>query len=331
MTQKNDLTVGAVLKTSSSYWHACTLHTGVGLEVFSNLQSEQLTAKEVAEKINGNERAVETLLNALVAMELLEKNGALFKNTEFSRKHLVKESSDYIGHIILHHRHLVDGWNQLDKAVQTGQPVEKRSYGEDVERESFLMGMFNMAMSIAPTIAKQISLEGRKHLLDLGGGPGTHAIYFCLENGNMKATIYDRATTRDFAADTVKRFGLAERIDFLAGDFNDDSLGGPYDVAWLSQILHSNGPEECKRLIAKTVAALEKGGLILVHEFFLEENRTCPLFPALFSLNMLINNGHGQSYTEGDVREMFLDAGVKDIERLPFQGPNDSYVLCGTV
>lgn len=331
MVQENELTVGALLKTASSYWHACTLHAGVGLEVFSHLQSEKLTGSEIAEKINGNERAAEMLLNALVAMGLLEKNGSAYKNTEFGKKYLVKESSDYIGHIILHHRHLVDGWNQLDKAVQTGLPVEKRSYGEHVERESFLMGMFNLASSIAPIIAKQISLEGRKHLLDLGGGPGTHAIHFCLENENMKATIFDRATTRDFAADTVKRFGLAERIDFLAGDFNDDSLGGPYDVAWLSQILHSNGPEECKRLIAKTVASLEKGGLVLVHDFFLEENRASPLFPALFSLNMLINNGQGQSYTEGDVREMFLAAGVKDIKRLLFQAPNDSYVLSGTV
>ena len=330
MSQENELTIGALLKTSSSYWQACTLHAGVGLDIFSKLQSEKLTGSEVAEKIKGNDRAVETLLNALVAMGLLEKKGLTFNNTEFSKKHLVKDSPDYIGHIILHHRHLVDGWNQLDKAVQTGLPVEKRSYGEKVERESFLMGMFNLASSIAPTIAKQISLEGRTHLLDLGGGPGTHAIYFCLENKNMKATIFDRATTHDFAAETVKRFGLSERIDFQAGDFNDDSLGGPYDVAWLSQILHSNGPEECKQLIAKTVASLEKGGLIMVHDFFLEENRASPLFPALFSLNMLLNN-NGQSYTEGDVREMFMAAGVKNIERLPFQGPNDSYILCGTV
>ena len=121
------------------------------------------------------------------------------------------------------------------------------------------------------------------------------------------------------------------RIDFQAGDFTTDGIKGPYDVAWLSQILHSNGPEECQHIIANAVAALEPGGIIMIHEFFLNETLDGPLFPALFSLNMLINNGDGRSYSEKQVTEMLVKEGVGDIHRLPFQGPNDSYVLCGTV
>ena len=79
------------------------------------------------------------------------------------------------------------------------EPVEKRSHGDEVERESFQLGMFNLAMAIAPTIAASVNLEGRRHLLDLGGGPGTHAIHFCLANPTLRATIYDRRTTEPFA------------------------------------------------------------------------------------------------------------------------------------
>ena len=100
-------------------------------------------------------------------------------------------------------------------------------------------------------------------------------------------------------------------------------------MAWLSQILHSNSFEECEALIEKTVKALDPGGQILIHDFFLNDSLDGPLFPALFSMNMLLNN-YGRSYSEKEVSDMLGKAGARDIHRLSFQGPNDSAILCGT-
>jgi predicted O-methyltransferase YrrM len=321
--------IGQLLSTSSAYWRSSTVHAAVKLEIFTAFSDIELTVEEVSTKIGANERGLAMLLNALTAMGLLEHADSRYKNTGFSRSYLVKGEPGYIGYIIMHHFHLVDAWAQLHEAVILGGPVEKRSHGEEVERESFQMGMFNLAMAIAPTIAAAVNLEGRHHLLDLGGGPGTHAIHFCLANPQLKATIYDRKTTEPFAKKTTERFGVADRINFVAGNFNTDPIEGPYDVAWLSQILHSNSLEECRALVEKTVQALEPGGLILIHDFFLNDSLDGPLFPALFSMNMLLNN-HGRSYSEKEVSAMMQQAGAGDIHRLQFQGPNDSAILCGT-
>jgi len=329
MGKEQEWNIGQLLSISSSYWRSSTIHAAVRLEVFSALGSEQLTASEISDRIGAQERGLAMLLNALTAMGLLEHTDKRYKNTGFSRSFLVKGEPGYIGYIIMHHFHLVDAWAKLHEAVVTGRPVEKRSHGEEVERESFQMGMFNLAMAIAPQIASSVNLAGRHHLLDLGGGPGTHAIHFCLANPGLKATIYDRQTTEPFAKKTVERFGLADRIAFVAGDFNQDRLEGSYDVAWLSQILHSNTPEECRALINKTMQALEPGGLILIHDFFLNDSMDGPLFPALFSMNMLLSN-HGRSYSEKEVSDMLQQAGAREIHRLEFQGPNDSAILCGT-
>ena len=59
--------------------------------------------------------------------------------------------------------------------------------------------MFNLAMNLAPVLVPKIDLSNRRHLLDLGGGPGTYAIHFCLNNPQLKATVYDLPTTRPFA------------------------------------------------------------------------------------------------------------------------------------
>jgi len=330
MEKKDKLHPGKLFGLASGYWQPCALHAGVKLSVFTALAGRGCTAPDLAAELDLSERGLAMLLNALTAMQLLEKATDLFRNSPLAEKSLDSNSSSYIGHIIMHHHHLVDGWAQLDLAVKSGQPVATRSHGEERERESFQMGMFNLAMAIAPDLAGSIDLSGRHHLLDLGGGPGTHAAHFCLANPELRATVFDRQTTKPFAERTAARFGVAERIDFQAGDFNVDPIPGSYDVAWLSQIIHSNSPEQCQDLIDKTVATLEPGGLILIHDFLLDEQMDGPLFPALFSLNMLINN-QGRSYSEQEVREMLSRAGITGITRHPFQGANDSGVLYGTL
>jgi SAM-dependent methyltransferase len=321
--------IGQLLSTSSAYWRSSTVHAAVKLEIFTALNDAQLTVAEVNARIGANERGIAMLLNALTAMGLLEHNDSRYKNTDFSRSCLVKDEPGYIGYIIMHHFHLVDAWAKLHEAVTLGEPVEKLYHGEEAERESFQMGMFNLAMAIAPTIAASVNLDGKRHLLDLGGGPGTHAIHFCLANPMLRATIYDRKTTEPFAQKTTERFGVADRIDFVAGDFNADPIEGTFDVAWLSQILHSNSEEECQALIEKTIQSLEPGGYILIHDFFFNYSLDGPLFPALFSMNMLLNN-QGRSYSEKEVSDMLRQAGASDIHRLQFQGPNDSAIICGT-
>jgi hypothetical protein len=56
-----------------------------------------------------------------------------------------------------------------------------------------------------------------------------------------------------------------------------------------------------------------------------------PLFPALFSLNMLLGTSSGKSYSEEQIADMLNRAGVKDIRRIPFESPNDSGIMMGVV
>jgi hypothetical protein len=56
-----------------------------------------------------------------------------------------------------------------------------------------------------------------------------------------------------------------------------------------------------------------------------------PLFPALFSLNMLLDTDSGQAYSEQQLMDMLAEAGPKDIQRIPVQTPNDSGLITGIV
>jgi SAM-dependent methyltransferase len=317
---------------SGSYWKTCALHAGVKLDLFSIIGGNELTADYIAAKLNADADGVERLLNALTAMELMVKTGDKYKNTEGANAFLVKKAPGYTGYMIMHHHHLMESWNRLDEAVISGKPVRQRvAFSSEEWRENFLMGMYNMAMSVAPKVVPEIDLAGKKRFLDLGGGPGTYAIHFCLYNQNLKATVYDLPTTRPFAEKTIAGFGLSHRIDFQDGDYTKMGIQGKYDVVWLSHILHGESPETCRDIVQKAVAVLDSGGMIIIHEFILNDTMDSPLFPALFSLNMLLGTDGGRSYSKSQISEMLSEAGVKNIKRILVATPNDSGIILGVL
>jgi len=71
--------------------------------------------------------------------------------------------------------------------------------------------------------------------------------------------------------------------------------------------------------------------LIIIHEFILNNSMDGPLFPALFSLNMMLGTDSGQAYSEQQLMDMLAAGGAKDIQRLPIQTPNDSSLITGIV
>lgn len=331
--EKNGWTPADLLQLSGGYWSTCALHAGVKLDLFTPLAAEALTSPVLAVRLGCDERGLTMLLNALTALGLLAKGNERYAATPSATRFLARTSPDYLGHIILHHHHLMASWLHLADGVRNGRPVREQLSHTDEEtvRESFEMGMFNLAMLAAPLIVPHIDLSGRRRLLDLGGGPGTYAIHFCLHNPELTALVYDLPSTRPFAEITIARFGLANRIEFTDGDFIEGDIDGRYDVAWLSHILHAEGPEECALILRKTAAALEPGGMVLVQEFILDDTRDVPLFPALFSLNMLLGTTAGQSYSQEELTAMLKAAGFTDVRRIPLELPNGAGVMAATV
>jgi ubiquinone/menaquinone biosynthesis C-methylase UbiE len=323
-------TPGSLLQLSGSYWQTFTLHAGVKLRVFSILSESPHTAQEVAVQAGAHSRAMADLLHALCALGLLTKDKDRFSLVDAARRYLVEGSDAYVGHMILHHHHLAGSWARLDEAIRSGAPLRTSASFEDpAQREAFLMGMYNNAMLQAPATVEAVDLAGRHRLLDLAGGPGTYAIHFCLKYPQLTAVVADLPTTRPFAERTIARFGLSQQIRFSNVDALKGEIDGPYDVVWISHLLHALGPEECRDVIAKAVRTLEPGGIILIHEFILNDTMDGPLFPALFSLNMLLGTAKGRSYTEGQLRAMLAEAGIGRIRRESYRGPTESGILSG--
>ena len=67
----------------------------------------------------------------------------------------------------------------------------------------------------------------------------------------------------------------------------------------------------------------------MVQEFVLDDDRANPVFPALFSLNMLLGTPEGKAYSESELFALLQQAGLEKVERLPLDLPNGAGVICG--
>lgn len=320
----------SILKLSGQYWAAFALHAAIELDIFTLLDEEGMTIDEIATELSLSKRGTKALVCALHALGFLEKEGEIYFDSREAVEYLSKNSPEYLGYMIKHHHYLSKYWINLPEAIKTGKPVRKRiQKRSDKELEAFLMGMFNNASLIAPKVADLINLKEAKRLLDLGGGPGTYSIHFCLKYPNLKATIYDLPQTKKFAEKMILNYGLTERIEFKSFDYTKSSILEKFDVVWISHILHSEGEKVVQKIIKKSVKALNKNGQIYIHDFFLNEDGSSPLYPALFSLNMLIGTKEGKSYTIKEIQEILNKNGFVSIELINFEGPSQSRIIKG--
>ncbi len=73
-----------LLSVIRAYQPACLLAAAAELGVFTVLQSGPLSASAMTERLRANARGVETLLDGLAAIELLNKSNGRIKGTRIN-------------------------------------------------------------------------------------------------------------------------------------------------------------------------------------------------------------------------------------------------------
>ena len=286
------------------------------LDLFRRLTTER-SAAALAVELGVNARALELLMNALAALGVLEKGAAGFRNAPVAAAWL--SGDHYRGHIFRHIHHCWDSWNDLAGVVRRGGPELVREalilHDQEEWNRDFIRGMDDVTMELAPQVVAQLELGRARRLLDIGGGPGTYARAFLATHPQLEeVTVFDLPSALAIAAERLE--GCARRADvqLLAGDFHSDPLGSGYDAIWISQVLHSQDEAGCIALLSRAAEALLPGGMLMVHEFLLDDSRVQPLTAALFAVHMLVMTAGGRAYSGGEIAGWMRDCGLAAVE-----------------
>lgn len=287
------------------------LFTALRAGIFDLLASEP-TAEEVAKKTGWTPRAARMLLDGLVAIDLVTKEDGRYRNGDAVRACLVECAPNDQKNIMLHRAHSWEGWSNLEAALRAGgaSQTSKAERSPEASR-AFILGMADTGRISAAGMLDLFDLHGRKHMLDIGTGPGTYPITFMNVYPELRATLFDLPDVIPITREQVEAAGLGDRVRYIPGDLATADLGTGYDFVHMSNIVHMLGPDTNAALARRCFDALEPGGMLLIKDFLIEPDRHGPPFSLLFALHMLIHTPEGDVYTRADAESWTDQAGFE--------------------
>ena len=313
-------------QTIRAFQDSRVILTAVELDAFAAVGGGA-TAEDAAARMHSDPRATEMLLNALVALGLLEKRNQQFRCLPVAERHFTAGPHDArgaVGHMVS----LWRTWSNLTDAVRTGTAA---GHQEMAERggdwtTTFIAAMHQNATERAPHVVAAVGAAGVRRMLDVGGGSGAYSIAFAGAAPALAADILDLPTVLPIAQGHIDAAGLSSRIHLRSGDLRRDDLGSGYDLVFVSAICHMLAPDENRDLLRRCYAATAPGGRIVIQDFLLEPDRTAPKFAVLFALNMLVGTAAGNSYTEAEYASWLEETGYGEIKRVRLPGPSNLVV-----
>lgn len=302
---------------------AAVAHFGL----FQLLSAEPLSERELGARLQLARRPLVVLLTALRAMGLLTTDAqGRVALTELSRNHLVLGGEFYMGAYVglaAQSPGVLEMVARLraNRSAAAEQPDaagtqftyragERSAMEEEESARALTLALAGRARIVAPAVAKQAPLAGRKLLVDVGGGSGLYAIACARRFPELRAIVWDRGPVLRVAQEMAEQHGVADRVTSVAGDMFVDPLPPGADCALLSNVLHDWDEPQCAALIQRCAKALPPGGLLIVHDVFLHDALDGPLPLALYSA-ALFTLTEGRAYSGAEYAAWFRAAGLE--------------------
>jgi 3-hydroxy-5-methyl-1-naphthoate 3-O-methyltransferase len=297
----------------------------VWLDLFTQLAKRPMDATAIRQQLGITERPTDVMLTLFVAMELLERRNDAFHVTAKAREQLCSDSPWFLGpyYASLKERPVAQ---DLLKVLRTGKPAnwgsekDKKDWHKAMETEEFAT-QFTAAMDcrgvyLAQAAAKKLNLGSRRQLLDIAGGSGIYACSFCAHFPNLRATVLEKPPVDKITSIAIAKRGFQDRVSVLASDMLASPLPSGFDAHLFSNVLHDWDVPIVEQLIGKSFTALAPGGMLIIHDAHLNEDKSGPLHVAEYS-TMLMHSTEGRCYSVAEMKNYLSQAGFTDFQFAP--------------
>ena len=298
----------------------------VHLDLFTALADSPADLATICQRFAIHQRPADTLCTLLVANGLLRRDGnGILHVTDTAREFLVAGSpSDARPY----YASIADKPGVADflTVLRTDRPANWP--GEEGEAdwhaamrteafaESFTAAMDCRGRVLGPGLAAALVGFPPGRLLDVGGGSGAYAIAVARSFPQARATVLEASPVDAIARRTISAAGLDGRIDVVTADMFTDSWPADHDTHLFSNVLHDWNEADCRRLLAKSVAALPHGGRLLIHDMLLDDDKSGPLWAAEYSV-LLTTVTQGRLYSAAEIGNWLADLDMRIVARGP--------------
>lgn len=327
-----------ILDLGLGFWRSKALLTAVKLGVFTEIsRNGPGTGDELRDRLGLHPRGSRDFLDALVALELLERGDRVYRNTPEAEAFLVEgKASSFVGWFEMIDDRLYPFWGDLEDAVRTGRtqnelqdpethPFEGVIYHDDGVLEQFVGAMTSLSMGAAEAIAQEFPWEEHDCIVDLGTSEGVVPKRIAEENSHVEAVGADLPRVEPYFQEFTGESPASDRIEWREVDFFADETLPESDVYVLGHILHDWSLEDRREILSKVHDAVNPGGAVVVYGTMMDNDRREEL-PLLMSLNMLIETPEGSDYTTKECIEWLHTAGFEGGEAKSLPGPETMVV-----
>ncbi len=291
------------------------------LDFFTWLGENPATFGAITQHFEIHARPADVMLTLFTAMGLLTQAGGCFHLTLRAREHLVAGSPWNLGPYYVSMKDRPQTLDML-KVLRTGKPANWGSYdaqawAQAMEREDFAT-QFTAAMDcrgtlLGPAMAKKLDLSGVTKVLDVAGGSGIYACSLAARHAHLQAAVFEKPPVDRIAREAIARQGFTDRVEVIAGDMFKDTWPQNFDAHLISNVLHDWEEPTVRDLLQKSHAALKPGGLLIIHDAFINAEKTGPLHVAEYSA-LLMQITEGKCYSLGEMRVLFAHTGFDWME-----------------
>lgn len=308
---------------------SAALAVGVRSGLFDLLDFASLTAAEVASKLGFRERSTRSLLAALVAMQILDRNDddpPRHSLTPEARAYLLRGKPGWLGGLIdLEIEHFLSPAALLeamsrDRPSVYGDADPWETHALDPEAAArFTRAMHSVSERPAAGFAEVVDLTKHRRLLDVGGGSGALSIAIARANPHLECVVWDLPVVCPTTREYIDRAGLAAQVTAREGNMFVDRFPEGFDAVLFSQILHDWTPAQGEPLLRGAHDALPPRGVVLIHEKLVNDDGRGPLANVLVHLDMLVWT-EGRQYSARELGEMLSVVGFREIDVRPTAG-----------
>jgi 2-hydroxy-4-(methylsulfanyl)butanoate S-methyltransferase len=270
-------------------------------------------------KVSGiAENRLIALLAALKSLGLISEADGRLANAPATARYLVAgapgDFRDYVRFV--NGEFGYESFRHLSAALRGERVFPDKGTYEGLVYEAGIGEQFSSAQhtgSLGPArlLAKRLDLKDRRKLLDVGGGSGAYSIAFCALNQRLSATILDFPETVDTAKRYARVAGLSDRIAHVGGNAITVDWPSGHDVVLMSYVWSAVGEADIAVLAKRAADALLPGGLVLIHDFVVDEARQGPPFAAWYLLGSVLDNPTAVCLTPAYVERVLRDAGFR--------------------
>jgi SAM-dependent methyltransferase len=304
------VTPDLIFQVANGFMAAKHLFVANEVGLFEALGAAPATLDDLAQRIGVPRRTLRILADAMVALGLLERHGARYRNTPVASAFLSGRTPTDLRPALRYWNRLnYPRWAELEAVVRTGQAVFGEFAFTAEEQQLYTEGVEAITAGTALALAATYDFGRHRRVLDLGGGTGSFLLAVLRQHPHVEATLFDVPAVAALARQRLAGSPVAARLRVVEGDFFTDPLPEDHDAVLLANVLHNFLPERNRALLGRVAACAPAGARLVLVDFWTDPTHTQPLTAALMAGAFLLVMGEGDVYSAEDVRDWLQASG----------------------